>query len=167
MLILAGNGTAYLYSSADDDFVAARSVVPTPIAGYYGPVAAGPNGQYYLVNDQVLNQALTPISSTGTGPVGGGGLPSPGGPSTTGRPVAAVAAVGGSSYARFSIPVTAANATPFGHGPGGSGGSEFLSARPLRRARSKSLRRLHGPGRGSTSPAGAWCWIRPAPRRLC
>ena len=112
VLILAGNGTAYLYSSADDDFVAARSVVPTPISGYYGPVAAGPNGQYYLVNDQVLNQALTPISSNGTGPVGGGGLPSPGGPTTTGRPVAAVAAAGGSSYARFSIPVTAANATP-------------------------------------------------------
>jgi uncharacterized protein (TIGR03437 family) len=92
--------------------VAARSVIPTPISGYYGPVAAGPNGQYYLVNDQVLNQALTPISSGGTGPVGGGGLPSPGGPTTTGRPVAAVAAAGGSSYARFSIPVTAANATP-------------------------------------------------------
>jgi uncharacterized protein (TIGR03437 family) len=112
VLILAGNGTAYLYSSADDDFVAARSVIPTPISGYYGPVAAGPNGQYYLVNDQVLNQALTPISSGGTGPVGGGGLPSPGGPTTTGRPVAGVAAAGGSSYARFSIPVTAANATP-------------------------------------------------------
>ncbi len=125
VLILAGNGTAYLYSSADDDFVAARSVVPTPISGYYGPVAAGPNGQYYLVNDQVLNQALTPISAAGTGPVGGGGLPSPGGPTSTGRPVAAVAAVGGASYARFSIPVTAANATPYGHGPGGSGGPEY------------------------------------------
>ena len=74
VLILAGNGTAYLYSSADDDFVAARSVIPTPITGYYGPIAAGPNGQYYLVNDQVLNQALTPIGSSGTGPVGGGGL---------------------------------------------------------------------------------------------
>jgi uncharacterized protein (TIGR03437 family) len=112
VLILAGNGTAFLYSAADDDFVAARSVIPTPITGYYGPIAAGPNGQYYLVNDQVLNQALTPIGSSGTGATGGGALPSPGGPSSTGRPVAAVAAVGGSSYARFSIPVTAANATP-------------------------------------------------------
>ncbi len=112
VLILAGNGTAFLYSAADDDFVAARSVIPTPITGYYGPIAAGPNGQYYLVNDQVLNQALTPIGSSGTGPVGGGGLPAPGGPSSSGRPVAAVAAAGGSTYARFSIPVTAANATP-------------------------------------------------------
>jgi len=112
VLILGGNGTAFLYSAADDDFVAARSVIPTPITGYYGPIAAGPNGQYFLVNDQVLNQALTPISSSGTGATGGGALPSPGGPSSTGRPVAAVVAAGGSSYARFSIPVTAANATP-------------------------------------------------------
>ena len=112
VLILAGNGTAFLYSAAVDDFVAASSVIPTPITGYYGPIAAGPNGQYYLVNDQVLNQALTPIGSSGTGATGGGPLPSPGGPSSTGRPVAAVAAVGGSSFARFSIPVTAANATP-------------------------------------------------------
>ena len=112
VLILGGNGTAFLYSSDVDDFVSARSVVPTPISGYYGPVAAGPNGQYFLVNDQVLNVALTPNPLSGTGATGGGALPAPGGPSSTGRPVAAVAAVGGSSYARFSIPVTAANATP-------------------------------------------------------
>src|SRR5450759_2981748 len=111
VLILAGNGTAFLYSATDDDFVAARSVIPTPITGYYGPIAAGPNGQYYLVNDQVLNQALTPIGSGGTGATGGGPLPAPGGPSSTGRPVAAVAAAGGSSYARFSIPVTAGSDT--------------------------------------------------------
>ena len=112
VLILGGNGTAFLYSAAADDFVAASSVIPTPITGYYGPVAAGPNGQYYLVNDQVLNQALTPIGSSGTGATGGGPLPTPGGPASSGRPVAAVAAAGGSSYARFSIPLTAANATP-------------------------------------------------------
>jgi uncharacterized protein (TIGR03437 family) len=112
VLILAGNGTAYLYSSSDDDFVAARAVIPAPIQGYYGPIAAGPNGQYYLVNDQVLNQALTPIGSTATGPVGGGGLPTPGGPAGVGRPVSAVAAVGGQTFARYSTPVTAGNAAP-------------------------------------------------------
>jgi len=112
VLILAGNGTAYLYSSSDDDFVAARSVIPNPITGYYGPIAAGPNGQYYLVNDQVLNQALTPVSSTSTGPIGGGGLPTPGGPAGSGRPVSAVTAVGGQTFARYSTPVTAGNAAP-------------------------------------------------------
>jgi len=112
VLILAGNGNAFLYSSSDDDFVAARSVIPTPIQGYYGPIAAGPNGQYYLVNDQVLNQALTPIGSSATGPVSGGGLPSPGGPSGSGRPVSSVAAVSGQTFARYSTPVTAGNAAP-------------------------------------------------------
>ncbi|MGD0773317.1 MAG: hypothetical protein ABSC05_10900 [Candidatus Solibacter sp.] len=112
VLILGGNGTAYLYSASTDDFAAAQSVISTPITGYYGPIAAGPNGQYYLTNDQVLNPALTPIGSSGTGATGGGALPSPGGPSSSGRPVAAVAAVGGSSYARFSTPATAASATP-------------------------------------------------------
>ncbi len=112
VLILAGNGTAYLYSSAADDFIAARSVIPAPIAGYYGPIAAGPNGQYYLVNDQLLDSALTPIGQVATGPVGGGGLPTPGGPTSATRPVAAVAAIGAQSYARYSTPVTAPNATP-------------------------------------------------------
>ncbi len=106
MLLLAGNGMAYLYDASLDDFVAAKQVIATPIQGYFGPVAAGANGQYYLVNDQILNAALTPIGSSSTGPVaGGGGLPAAGGPSS--RPVSAVAAVGAQSFARFSTPVIA------------------------------------------------------------
>ena len=128
MLILAGNGTAYLYSSADDDFVAARSVIPTPISGYYGPIAAGPE------------RPVLPGERPGAEPGAdadrlrryrvrwaAADCPRRAVPSSTGRPVAAVAAVGGSSYARFSIPVTAANATPIGHGPGGSGGREYAA----------------------------------------
>src|SRR5262249_32090707 len=101
-------------SSSDDDFVSARSVIAagTAIQGYFGPIAAGPNGQYFLVNDQVLNQALTPVSSTSTGPVGGGGLPTPGGPTGAGRPVSAVAALNGQMFARYSTPVTAGTAAP-------------------------------------------------------
>ena len=127
VLILAGNGTAFLYSSADDDFVAARSVIPTPITGYYGPIAAGPNGQYYLVNDQVLNQALTPIGSSGTGPVGGGGLPSPGGP-VLHRP----AGGGGGGGRRVELRALQHSGDgrqrdAFRHRPGGSGGCEYLA----------------------------------------
>jgi len=112
LILLAGNGTAYLYDASLDDFVASRVVAATPIQGYFGPVAAGPNGQYYLVNDQLLNQALTPIGSGGTGPVGGGGggLPAPGGP--TSRPVSAVAAISAQIYARFSTPAVAGTAAP-------------------------------------------------------
>jgi uncharacterized protein (TIGR03437 family) len=112
VLVLSGTGTAYLYDSSVDDFVSARTVLSTPVTGYFGPIAAGPNGQYYLTDDQVLNQSLTPVgNSAATGPTGGGGLPSPGGPATTGRPVSAVAAVGTQSFARFSTPVRASAAT--------------------------------------------------------
>jgi uncharacterized protein (TIGR03437 family) len=112
VLILAGNGTAFLYSASDDDFVAGRAVISGTITGYYGPIAAGANGQYFLVNDQILNQALVPIGSTSTGPVGGGGLPTPSGPSGAGRPVDAVFAAGATTFARYSTPITAAGATP-------------------------------------------------------
>jgi len=111
VLLLAGNGAAFLYSAIDDDFVSGRQVIPTPIQGYYGPVAAGPNGQYYLVNDQVLNQALTPIGEPSgiTGPVSGGTLPAPN-PTAAARPVSAVAALGARSFARFSMPLRASAA---------------------------------------------------------
>ena len=105
VLMLVGSGSALLYDASVDDFVSLRQVIPTPIQGYLGPIAAGPNGQYFLTDDQVLNQALTPIGSAGTGPVGGGGLPSPSGPSVSGRPVAAVAGGGAQSFARFSTPL--------------------------------------------------------------
>jgi uncharacterized protein (TIGR03437 family) len=97
MVLLAGNGTAYLYDSTLDDFVTGRSVLSGAITGYYGPIAAGQNGAYYLANDQLLNAALT---SQGGSPTG------------TGRPVAAVTAVNGQSFARYSMPVRANTSTP-------------------------------------------------------
>jgi uncharacterized protein (TIGR03437 family) len=108
LLVLAGNGSAYLYDATIDDFVTGRTVV-TPGSGYFGPIAAGSNGLYYLANDQLLNAALTPVTAGGTGPVGGGGLPNPSGPVSTGRPVAAVAALGAQSFARYSAPLRASS----------------------------------------------------------
>jgi uncharacterized protein (TIGR03437 family) len=123
VLLLAGNGVAYLYSAADDAFVQQQTVIPVPIQNYFGPVAAGPNGAYYLVDDRVLDSSLTTISAgtnaTIVGPVfpvpgPGGGFPPPGGPtiSTTGatRPISAVAAATATAYVRFSTPLRA-NAT--------------------------------------------------------
>lgn len=96
-MLLGGSGTAYLYDATADDFVLSQSVVASPIQGYYGPVAAGPRGQYFVVNGTVLNAALTPVNAATT---------------TTSRPVAAVAAVSANLVARFSQPVrTSANAT--------------------------------------------------------
>jgi uncharacterized protein (TIGR03437 family) len=93
-LLLAGNGNAYLYDAMSDDYVLSQTVATTPIQGYYGPLAAGPRGQYFVVNGQILNSTLTPIAGTTTG----------------GRPVAAVASVNASMVARFTQPVQA-NAT--------------------------------------------------------
>ncbi len=95
-LLLAGNGTGYLYSASADDFIAARTVVTTPITStYFGAAAAGPNGNYFLVDGLQLNSSLTVVS--GSGPA----------PASTTRPVSALAAVNTQSYLRFSTPIRA------------------------------------------------------------
>ena len=137
VLILAGNGTAYLYSSADDDFVAARSVIPTPISGYYGPIAAGPNGQYYLVNDQVLNQALTPICSD-RHRSGGRRRTADAGRPDDDRPSGG----GGGGGRRIELRALQHSGDgrqrdALGHGPGGSGGREYAAHHGDARARWK------------------------------
>lgn len=98
-LLLGGTGTAYLYDAMSDDYVLSQSVVTTPIQGYFGPLAAGPRGQYFLVNGRLLNSTLTPIATTGVSTV-----------ST--RPVAAVTAVSATLAARYLPPALAnANST--------------------------------------------------------
>jgi uncharacterized protein (TIGR03437 family) len=114
ILLLSGTGMAYLYDASIDEFVSLRQVVGAPIQGYYGPIAAGPAGQYYLVNGDILNAAPTSIGSGAgtTGPVRPDpGLPPPSGPSVTSRPVSAVTAVGAQTFARFSMPLRASAAT--------------------------------------------------------
>lgn len=103
MIVLAGNGNAYLYDALVDDFVSARQVAPAPITGYFGPVTAGPRGQYFVVNSLVLNQSLSPIAGTG----GGGIIPDRGEVTPTTRPVAAVFGGAGNMFARYTQPVRA------------------------------------------------------------
>ncbi len=115
LLLLAGNGTGYLYQATVDDFVSARTVITaSPITGYYGAIGAGPGGQYYLADDQVLNAALTPTSSTSGG--------------RRARPVAAVAPVSAQTFARFSSPSRASTATV----PTDAGLVEIVDASSLR-----------------------------------
>ena len=106
LILLAGNGNAYLYDAQVDDYVQSRQVAPAPISGYFGPVSAGPRGQYYLANGLVLNQTLSPIAGGTADPAVPG---RPGGPPTaaTTRPIASVAAGNGNFYARFTQPVVA------------------------------------------------------------
>ncbi len=105
-LLLDGNGYALLYDSLADEFVQRRQVVTAPIQGYYGPVGAGPRGNYFLVNGLVLNQSLTPTANAGSTLVtvpGRGNTP----PQQFNRPVSAVAPAGTTLFARFIQPVRA------------------------------------------------------------
>ena len=123
VFVLGGSGAGYLYSAAADNFVETQTVI-TSLLGYFGAVAAGPAGQYYVAGPNLLNSSLTLIDSSATStttttpiptPPGGPGFPGPVGPtsSSTSRPVAAVAAATATSFLRFSMPVRAsASAVP-------------------------------------------------------
>jgi uncharacterized protein (TIGR03437 family) len=104
ILLLSANGNGYLYSADADDFVRTANVLGTTITGYFGPIAAGPAGQYYLVDDRLLDSSLTLLAGgSAVGPTPGG-LPVP---TSTSRPVSAVAPVGALSYLRFTTPIRA------------------------------------------------------------
>jgi uncharacterized protein (TIGR03437 family) len=118
IFLLAGNGNGYLYDASVDEWVANRTLFGNAqsnlplMTGYYGPVAAGPRGQYFLANGVIFNQSLTQIGSVPIPPTIPT-LPTRGGaPTSTAPPVAAVAAAGNSTFVRFSQPV-ATNANQF------------------------------------------------------
>lgn len=111
ILLLAGNGWAYLYDAMADEFVMSRQLFTrattgaaagTTLQGLYGAVAAGPRGQYFLANGLILNQSLTPVGST---PGVAGPTDRSGQQQTLTRPVAAVAPVGTTTFARVTQPV--------------------------------------------------------------
>ncbi|MFB3825990.1 MAG: hypothetical protein ACE15B_04440 [Bryobacteraceae bacterium] len=100
IITAAGNGTAYLYNGLADVYtVSNRPYTQNTIQGYYGPLAAGPGGAYFLMNGFVLNSALAAV----------GGSESPtstqSGPLASRRNVAAVAAIDESTFARLTTPV--------------------------------------------------------------
>lgn len=109
IVLLNNNGVAYRYNSVSDTFVNQQTVMSPPLDGYYGPLAAGPGGLYYLANRAILNPTLVPIGgrTTGTGTAGGAAPPGqpPGQPAQNQgvRQVAGVAAVNDTAYAQFSI----------------------------------------------------------------
>jgi uncharacterized protein (TIGR03437 family) len=107
-LLLAGTGNVYLYDAVADQFVQSRTVFSgTSLnSGFYGPVAAGPRGQYFLVNNTVLNQSLTPLFSAQNSTTTGGGT------AFTNTPIPAVTPVGVNSFARVTL--TAASSTTVG-----------------------------------------------------
>jgi YVTN family beta-propeller protein len=96
-VVLGGTGTVYLYDALADTFtVSNRIYTQNTIQGYFGPLAAAPDGSYYLANGLVLNSALAVI--------GGSELPSSTDPApfATNRNVAAVAAVDQNRFLRLT-----------------------------------------------------------------
>lgn len=98
IITLGGNGTAYLYDALADTYtVSSLLYTQQPIQSYFGPLGAGPEGSYFLVNGLVLNSSLAIL--------GGSENPS----STTSAPLASrrhVAAVYGideNTFLRFTV----------------------------------------------------------------
>ncbi|MBY0503598.1 MAG: hypothetical protein K2X03_06805 [Bryobacteraceae bacterium] len=111
-LLLAGNGNAYLYDAVADQFVQSRTLFTgTSLnSGFYGPVAAGPRGQYFLVNNTVLNQSLTPLFSAQSSTAAPGQRP--GQPTVfTNTPIPAVTPLGATSFLRVTLGTTATTST--------------------------------------------------------
>jgi len=104
IIVYGGNGFVYLYDAAVDDFVQSRQIQANNAAGYLGPIVAGPRGQYFVVNGVLLNAALTPVAPAPTQP----GVGNTAGTNTaTTIPVAAMASITATQYARFPQPVRA------------------------------------------------------------
>lgn len=101
IIFSTANGTAYLYSALDDRFVQSRQIAtPQQLTSYVGAIAAGPRGAYYIINNIVLNSALSPTNSA-TVTIG---------TASTTLPVASVTPLGASTFARFTQQArTAAN----------------------------------------------------------
>ena len=100
ILTLSGDGHSYLYNSTVDAYVSTRFLntsTTTGIQGYYGPLAAGLGGAYFLVDGEILSSSLTQI--------GGSFTPSTAGAITPARNVAAVAPVDSQSFLRLTTPI--------------------------------------------------------------
>ena len=59
---LAGNGVGYLYDALSDSYSGLELLFPPTISGYYGPIAAGPQGAYFLAGGLTLNSSLNVLS---------------------------------------------------------------------------------------------------------
>jgi uncharacterized protein (TIGR03437 family) len=94
-MLFTGTGNGYLYDYTVDDFTITKNILSTPLAGYRGPVAAGPGGKYYIVGGTFLNASMTPVAGSTTGA------------SPSGRPVAAVSALSATEVALFTTPIRA------------------------------------------------------------
>jgi YVTN family beta-propeller protein len=113
ILTLAGSGSAYLYDSMADTYIAGSLLFnSTPIESYYGLLAVAPQSNFLVTNGLILNNSLTVIGgSQKPGATQFSAPPLPGQPpvqtivSAGQRNVAAVAALNTTQFARITTPV--------------------------------------------------------------
>lgn len=110
ILTLSGNGTAYVYDSMADTYVASRLLIPAPIEGYYGVLGAGLDANYFLVNGLILNTSLTTLGGSAapgatTTTTAGGAPPTATIVNTGNRNVAAVAPLNDHQFLWLTTPV--------------------------------------------------------------
>lgn len=112
MVAMAGNGTSYLFDGLADAFTVSRAVYTQAPISYFGPLAAGPLGGYFLAGGQILSPALTPIGGSErpgvtqiSAPAGPGQPPQQTIVSAGQRNVAAVYPLSDRAFLRMTTPV--------------------------------------------------------------
>jgi YVTN family beta-propeller protein len=112
VLALAGNGTAYLYDALAGAYTTSNLLYnQTPIS-YFAPLAAAPQGNFFVVSGLTVNSALTliggterPGQTTVSPPTGPGQPPTQNTVSTGARNVSSVYAVDQNTFVRLTTPV--------------------------------------------------------------
>ncbi|MDQ6677156.1 MAG: hypothetical protein M3Z09_07655 [Acidobacteriota bacterium] len=100
ILTLSGNGDAFLYDSPSDSYTNVALLFPAPVQGFFGPIAAGPGGAYYLAGGLVLNSSLSLLYGNSNA-------------SSVQRNVAALAPLDANNFVRFTTSFRASiTATP-------------------------------------------------------
>lgn len=102
IITMAGNGTVYRYDAVSDSYSnSSRPYTSTNIFGYYGPLAAGPEGSYYAANSFIFGPSLSPTGGSES-PTAAQSLPL-----ATRRNVAALGAMDENRILRLTMPVRA------------------------------------------------------------
>ena len=112
ILTMAGNSNAYLYDALADTYTAARQLYDQAPVSYFGPLAAGKEGTYFLANGLILSPSLAVIGGTERPGVTQFGPPAaPGQPPTQTivsngqRNVASVSSLNENIFLRMTTPV--------------------------------------------------------------
>jgi YVTN family beta-propeller protein len=96
---LGGSGTSYLYNALADTFTVSDPLYSSAtIQGYFGPLAAAPDGSYFLANGLVVNSALSVVGGAQSTTLASSNPA----PFATTRNVAAVAAIDQNTFLRLT-----------------------------------------------------------------